>query len=187
MYHLNHTLIKIMKLKINNNKINIKKIVSLLAAALFILCILPFVSGCSVSTLIEESYQKEVLSDKLPYIKIDEKEIESISASDREMKKNYEFETDISIVENNIRDPFEPFYIDKEELEEKNVLILEKIYREDGVSYAEINFNNITYKQKKGDVFGNNNYRVEAINPTSVVLLKGDEIITIFIDQIFYD
>ena len=63
---MNHTLIKIMKLKINNNKINIKKTVSLLAAVLFILCIVPFVSGCSVSTLIEESYQKEKLSDKLP-------------------------------------------------------------------------------------------------------------------------
>ena len=176
-----------MKLKTNNNKINIKKTVSLFAVVLFILCIVPFVSGCSVSTLIEESYQKEELSDKLPSIKIDEREIESISASDREMKKNYEFETDISIVENNIRDPFEPFYIDKEELEEKNVLILEKIYREDGISCTEISFNNIVYKLEKQDIFGNNNYRVEAINPTSVVLLKGDEIITIFIDQIFYD
>lgn len=187
MYHLNHTLIKIMKLKINNNKVNIKKIAALAAAVLFALCMLSSVSGCSVRALIEESYQKEALPDKVPYIKIDEREIESISTGDVEMKKNYEFETDISIAEDSIRDPFEPFYIDKEELEEKNVLILEKIYREDEVSYAEINFNNITYKQKKGDVFGNNNYRVEAINPTSVVLLKGDEIITIFIDQIFYD
>lgn len=176
-----------MKLKINNNKINIKKIILSSAAVLFILCILQFASGCSVSTLIEESYQKEGTPGKLPSIKIDEREIESISASDRKMKKDYEFETDISIVEDSIRDPFEPFYIDKEELEEKNVLILEKIYREDDVSYAEINFNNIVYKLKKQDVFGNNNYRVEAINPTSVVLLKGDEIITIFIDQISYD
>ncbi len=175
-----------MKPKTNNSKINIKKTVSLLAAVLFILCMVPFVSGCSVSTLIEESYQKEGPPDKLPSIKIDEREIESISAGDGEMKKNYEFETDVSIVEDSIRDPFEPYYIDKKELEEKNVLILGKIYREDGVNYAEINFNNIVYILKKQDVFGNN-YRVEAINPTSVVLLKGDEIITILIDQIFYD
>ena len=169
----------------NNKKRNLK-IIKLLAAVVFSLCILSYVSGCSIVTLIEESYSKKESVEKVPHVEIDEDEINSIIIVDEEMKKSYDIETDISLPEIDSKDPFKPFYV-KDEEEEENVLILEKIYSEDGISYAEIKFNDNLYELEEDDPFGDNNYQVKVINPTSVVLLKGDEIITIFINQVYYD
>ena len=41
-------------------------------------------------------------------------------------------------------------------------------------------------KLKLNDLFGKI-YQIKAINAASVVLLKGDEIITLFINEIYYD
>ena len=169
-----------------NNKNRNLKIIKLLATVVFSLCVISYISACSAVTLIEESYLKKESIGKIPHVEIDEDEINSIIIVDEEMKKSYDIETDISLPEIESKDPFKPFYINDEE-EEKNVLILKKIYSEDGTNYAEINFNDYLYKLKEDDVFGNNNYQVKVINPTSVVLLKGDEIITVFINQIYYD
>ena len=54
------------------------------------------------------------------------------------------------------------------------------------MDYAEIKFNEFSYKLVETDVFAEI-YKVQAINENSVVLLKGDEIITIFLDQLILD
>jgi len=41
-------------------------------------------------------------------------------------------------------------------------------------------------KLKLNDLFGKI-YQIKAINADSVVLLKGDEIITLFVNEIYYD
>ena len=63
---------------------------------------------------------------------------------------------------------------------------LENIYTKDGDEYAEISLNEFQYLLKEGDIF-DVIYQIQSINPDSVALLKGDEIITLFIDEIKYD
>lgn len=167
----------------NCEKISEKKLLLLI---IILLLVLSFVSGCSINTMIEESYlEKEVVKD-VTNIDIDEGEIKSVKMIDEEMRKDYDVKTDVGLIKSDIKNPFKPFYVDEEELEEKNVLKLDKIYSEDGVKFIEIYFNNYLYKLKEGDAFASY-YQVKAINPTSVVLLKGDEIITIFINKVYYD
>lgn len=88
------------------------------------------------------------------------------------------------MIDASVRDPFKPFYIKDEEEEKKNILKLEKIYTRDGIEYAELSINDHSYLLK--DTFYDI-YLVQAINDTSVVLLKGDEYLTVFIDTVTYD
>lgn len=89
-------------------------------------------------------------------------------------------------MDDSVRDPFKPFYIKDEEEEEKNILKLERIYTEDGIEYAELSLNDYLYQLKEGDTLSDI-YLVQAINDTSVVLLKGDDIVTVFIGAVVYD
>jgi hypothetical protein len=171
-----------------NNNINNKKIRRLVAvfiAVISCIAIIPYISGCSIYNVIKESYTGREETLEAPEIEIDEEEIKEIGKSDMNIKKSYDIEGEINLVDESIRDPFKPFYIQDEE-EKKNVLKLEKIYSKDGVDYAEINLNDYTYKLKEGDPLSDI-YLVQVINPNSVVLLKGDDIITLFIDEVKYD
>jgi len=90
------------------------------------------------------------------------------------------------LIDASVRDPFKPFYIKDEEEEKKNILKLEKIYTRDGIEYAELSLNDYSYLLKEGDTFYDI-YLVQVINDTSVVLLKGDDIVTVFIGAVVYD
>lgn len=168
-----------------NNK-NIKKLAVIFVAVISCLAVVPYISGCSVYNIIKESFTGEEESLELPEVKIDEKEIEEIGKSDTGIKKSYDVEGEINLVDESIRDPFKPFYIQDGEEEEKNVLKLERIYSKDGVEYAEINLNDHTYILKEGDPLSDV-YLIQVINVNSVVLLKGDNILTLFIDEVKYD
>ena len=146
---------------------------------------LPYISGCSVYNIMKESYMGEEEALGLPEVEIDEEEIQEIGKSDMNIRKSYDVEGEINLADESARDPFKPFYIRDEE-EEKNILRLEKIYTKDTVEYAEINLNDYTYIIKEDDLLSDI-YLVQAINADSVVLLKGDEIINISIDEIIYD
>ncbi len=165
--------------------IKIKKLITIamivLSCTVLVLCI----SGCSVFDLIKETYFGEEESLELPQVEIDEGEINEIGKSDVDIRKSYDIESEISLIDESIRDPFKPFYIQEEE-EEKNILELEKIYSKDGIEYVEINFNDHTYKLKENDPLSDI-YLVKVINANSVVLLKGDEVLTLFLDIPVYD
>ncbi len=121
---------------------------------------------------------------KVPIIEIDEREIELIENIDEQLETSYQ--TEVEMVDTDaVRDPFKPYYITEEE-EKENVLLLETIYSEQGQWYAEIRFNEFLYKLAQGDVFANI-YMLEAVHENSVVLLKGDEIITLSLGQLLYD
>ena len=63
---------------------------------------------------------------------------------------------------------------------------LEDIYTKDGDSFAEVKLNDFTYLLTIGDIFLEI-YQIHAINDTSVVILKGDEVLTLFIGEMAYD
>lgn len=173
------------------NKIKINKDINFRTAAIIILTFIFMVisiSGCSVFTLIEKTYTAEKDEPVIPEVEIDESEINEIERSDENIRKSYDVENEIGIIDESLRDPFRPFYIseEKDEEEEKNILTLEKIYTKDGEEYAELNFNDYTYKLKEADTLADY-YYVQAININSVVLLKGDEVITLFIGIPLYD
>ncbi len=178
----------------NNNKkgnkiiiVKLKRIIIMCIAALFSVSVIIFASGCFVFGLFGEKSSEEDESLKVPEVEIDEREIEEIGKGEENMKKSYEAETDIDIIDESSRDPFKPFYISEEdEGEEKNILKLEEIFSKEGVDYADINLNDYTYKLKVGDTL-KDIYAVMAINDDSVVLQKGDELITLFIDIPLYD
>ena len=168
------------------NKNKIIEIIVIFLVAIFYVAAVPFISGCSVYTIIKESYMAEEEGLELPQIDIDEKEISGIGKVDIEIKKSYDPEEEINLMDDSVRDPFKPFYIKDEEEEEKNMLKLERIYTEDGIEYAELSLNDYLYQLKEGDTLSDI-YLVQAINDTSVVLLKGDDIVTVFIDTVIYD
>jgi len=89
-------------------------------------------------------------------------------------------------MDDSVRDPFKPFYIKDGEEEEKNVFELVIIYSEGGVEYADLFLNGYNYLLKEGDTLSDI-YLVLAINENSVVLLKGDDIVTVFINIVAYD
>jgi hypothetical protein len=171
--------------KFKRNK-NIKKQITTSAVILSCLLIMTLISGCTVLGLIKDSFTGKVETPEIPDIEIDEAEIDEIKKGDAERRKTYDIENEIILVDESLRNPFKPFYIQDEETEEKNILRLDKIYTLDGVEYVEINFNNYNYKLKKGDTLSST-YLVQAINVNSAVLLKGDEILTLFLDTPVYD
>lgn len=168
------------------NKNKILEIIVIFLVAIFYVAAVPFISGCSVYTIIKESYMAEEEGLELPQIDIDEKEISGIGKVDIETKKSYDIEEEINLIDDSVRDPFKPFYIKDGEEEEKNMLKLERIYTEDGIEYAELSLNDYLYQLKEGDTLSDI-YLVQAINDTSVVLLKGDDIVTVFIGAVVYD
>lgn len=170
---------------INKNK-KIAKLSIILIAIISCMVMVPYISGCSVYRIIKESYVGEEESLELPETEIDEAEIKEIGKGDIDIKKSYDIEGEINLVDESARDPFRPFYLQDEEEEEKNVLKLESIYTKDGIEYAEISLNDYSYKLEEGDPLSDS-YLVQVINSNSVVLLKGDDILNIFIDEIIYD
>lgn len=146
------------------------------------------ITGCSFTSIVKESYMSEEDELELPEVEIDEKEISEIGKEDIAIKKSYAIEEEIDLVDESIKDPFKPFYIEEEteEEEEKNIFELERIYITDGVEYAELSFNDHLYLLKENDLFGYY-YFVQAINETSIVLLKGDNTLTVFMDSVLYD
>ncbi len=162
-----------------------KMTVLILTALIFIAAALLF-SACSINKIIKESYGSEAASPELPEVEIDEEEISEIGKEDISIEKSYDVEGEVDFIDETVRNPFKPFYAKEEDEEGKNVFVLESIYIEDGIEYAELNFNDYLYKLKEGDPIAHI-YSVQAINETSVVLLKGDEILTLYIDQVKYD
>ena len=166
-----------------------KKIYVSIAASILLFIIVIISSGCSIQGIIEETYMSQDYIKEVPYVDIDEDEIKRMAYADGEMKESYEADESIILEEEDIRNIFEPFYLEdeKEDAEEKKDLLrLDKIYSENEVNYTELKLNDYLYRLKEGDIFGTI-YQVQVINSTSVVLLKGDEIITIFIGEVYYN
>jgi hypothetical protein len=161
---------------------NSKKILLSIA---FIFAAVLLISGCSINKMVRETYFNESPL-KIRDIDIDESEVESIKALEAEMEKGYDVKTEISSIADELNNPFEPFYIGQEDEDETNILILKSIYFEDGAGYCELKFNDFTYLLMVGDVF-NETYMVQSINESSVIILKGDEILTLLIDEMIQD
>ena len=165
----------------------VKKLMVFILTALVLTAAVLVFSACSINRIIRESYGSEVEGPEIPEVEIDEKEISEIGEEDIDIEKSYDVEGEVDFIDDTARDPFEPFYVKEEDdEEEKNVFVLEGIYIEDGIEYAELNFNDYLYQLKEGDPLAYI-YSVQAINETSVVLLKGDDILTVYIDQVKYD
>ncbi|MCD4670400.1 MAG: hypothetical protein K8S14_08135, partial [Actinomycetia bacterium] len=105
---------------------------------------------------------------------------------DVEMESSYDINQSISSIADELNDPFKPFYTIGEESTEKNIFILESIYTEGEDSYCELKFNDHIYLLTVEDIF-NETYMVQAINETSVIILKGDEVLTLFIGEMVHD
>ncbi len=155
-----------------------KIIVSALTAFLIIF----ISSGCGLAGLIGQEPEVEI--ENIPIIEIDETEIELIKNIDERLETSYEMSKD-TLSSEEVSDPFRPYYLGAEE-EKENTLFLEQIYSDDGAWYAEVKFNEFLYKLTPGDIFANI-YKLEVVHENSVVLLKGDEIITLSLGQLLYD
>jgi hypothetical protein len=176
-----------MKIKnITHRNVEIKKQLKAIAVIISFVFIIISVSGCSIFDMIIESYTGVVEIPEAPDIEIDDADISEIGKDGVDIRKSYDVDNEIGTMDESLRDPFRPFYITDEETGEKNALKVEKIFTKDAVEYVEINFNNYTYKLKEEDTLSDT-YLVQAINVNSVVLLKGDEILTLFLDIPIYD
>ncbi|MEE8324768.1 MAG: hypothetical protein V3R31_03860 [Candidatus Humimicrobiaceae bacterium] len=143
-------------------------------------------SSCSISDIVSETYSGGGESLRLRDIKIDDKEVESITVLEEEMEQSYDISKGISTIADELEDPFEPFFNTEEDNTQKNILMLEDITREDGIIFSEIKFNDYTYRLTEGDIFLGI-YQVQSINDTSVIILKGDEVLTLHIGEMIYD
>jgi hypothetical protein len=153
----------------------------------FSLLLVAYLSGCAILGVEDDPGSEENSTLEIPDVRIDEREIEEIGRGDENMKKSYEAETDIYIIDESARDPFKPFYASGgDEGDEKNIIKLENIYSKDKVYYADINVNEYTYVLEVADTLGDV-YVVMAINDDSVVLQKGDELLTLFMGVPLYD
>jgi len=170
--------------RIKNNK-NISKPVIAFISLLFCAVMITCISGCSIFGSIKGAFSGEEDSIEVPEIEIDDGEIKEISGSEENIKKSYVIENEISLIDASARNPFKPFYI-KEEEEEENILTLKGISRKDGMEYAELDFNGYTYNLRETETISDI-YLVQAINIDSVALLKGDEIVTLYIGIPVYD
>ena len=168
-----------------NNLMNTK--LKYLMTLLFLMPVLLLVlSSCSISNIVNETYSSGDESLKLRDIKIDDKEVESITVLEAEMEQNYDVSKGISTIADELEDPFEPFFITDEDNTEKNIFLLEDIGLEEGTSFSEIKFNDFTYRLTEGDIFLEI-YKIQSINDTSVIILKGDEVLTLHIGEMIYD
>jgi len=164
------------------------KLFLLLPVIVAVLILFPLLSSCSFGQLFYNFVADESISADIEKINLDENEIKSLKISDKTAEEMIDTSNEIKISSDKLRDPFMPFYFnpDSDGRSQKNKLSVEKIYSQDGIFYTEINLNDSVYKLKKDDLFGKI-YQVKAINADSIVLLKGDEIITIYINEIYYD
>lgn len=172
--------------KIISRNLEIKKQLKAMAAIISFVFIIIAATGCSIFDMIIESYTEVAEIPEVPDIEIDDAEVREIGKDEVDIRKSYDVDNETGIIDELLRDPFRPFYIIEEETEEKNTLKVEKIFTKDSVKYAEINFNDYTYKLKVEDTLSDT-YLVKAINVNSVVLLKGDEILTLFLDIPIYN
>jgi hypothetical protein len=142
-------------------------------------------SGCSLNRMVGSTYNNDP-SLTLRDIDIDEKEVESIKTMDDGMEKSYDISSDISSIADELDNPFKPFYAEEETDEVKNILILQDILFEDGIETCKIKFNDYTYILYESDTFFDI-YMVQSINESSVVILKGDELFTLYIGEMVHD
>lgn len=168
------------------NKNKIIEIIVIFLVAIFYIAAVIFIFGCSACAILEEAYMNEENGIELPQVEIDEKEISEIGKVDIEGEKSYDIEEEFNLIDESVRDPFKPFYIKDEQEEKKNMFKLEKIYTMDGIEYVDLSLNDYLYQLKEGDILSDI-YLVHAINPDSVVLLKGDDILYIFMGTVKYD
>jgi len=173
---------------VNKRKSFISKNIATIAI-IFLLSLIVnmLISGCSIFSIVNKAYSgTEEEPPVLPEVEIDEGEVKEISVSEENTKKSYIIENEVSLVDESTRNPFKPFYISDDDEEEENILTLSGISSKDGVEYAEIDFNGYIYNLKENDTLSDF-YLVQAINNDSVVLLKGDEIVTMYIGIPVYD
>ncbi|MFO7929524.1 MAG: hypothetical protein R6U35_07645 [Candidatus Humimicrobiaceae bacterium] len=143
------------------------------------------ITGCSSEQIVNQYLIKDIEIEDVPDINVDERKISDIERIGQEAGSSFEIETDILESEESIKDPFKPFYLNGED-EPENIIRLDAIYSKDEIDYIEVKFNDHVYKLKEEDVFAEN-FQVQAINENSAVLLKGDEIITLFLNEIYFD
>ena len=167
------------------NKNKIIGILEIFLVGIFYITVIIFISGCSAGAIFKEAYTGEENGMELPKVEIDEEEISEIGKGDMEGEKSYDPE-EFNLIDEPVRDPFKPFYINEEQEEKENIIKLERIYQEDGIEYADISLNDNLYKLVEGDVL-TDIYSVHAINPDSVVLMKGDVILQILLGEVIYD
>jgi hypothetical protein len=142
-------------------------------------------SGCSLNNLMRTTYDSGTTLT-LRDIDIDEKEAESIKTLGNEMEKSYDISQEISSIADELDNPFEPFYFEEETDGVKNILVLENIFYKDETEYCEIKFNDHTYILTLLDTF-QDVYMIKSINESSVIILKGDEVLTLFIGEMVHD
>lgn len=145
-------------------------------------------SSCSITTLLDNFNIIDSASSDTLKINLDENELKSLEITNQTIEEKIDTVNEIKISSEGIRDPFLPFFMNSKGKNEsqKNMLTVERIYSESSIFFVEINLNDAVYKLKIDDLFGRI-YQIKAINADSVVLLKGDEIITLFINEIYYD
>lgn len=177
-------------IKIYKDIKTISKIFKALPAISLALFLIISLGSCSIDRMLDETYLSQEEIEAVPDIEIDEYEISTITSTDDKMVKSFEAELELIPEEEGLEDPFEPFYYSGEEEageeEAENILILEKIYSLEGIEYADIELNGYMYKLAVGDIF-NKIYQLQVINDSSVVLLKGDSLLTLFLNEIYYD
>ena len=143
-------------------------------------------SSCTITTLLDNFKIIDSVSSDTIKINLDENELRSLEITNQTIEEKIDTVSEIKISSEGIRDPFLPFFMnsDSESKNQKNLLVVERIYSESSIFYVEINLNEAVYKLKLEDLFGKI-YHVKAINADSVVLLKGDEIITLFFNETY--
>ncbi len=168
------------------NNLKNKKLNILISVLFLIPILLLILSSCSISNIVSETYSSGDESLKLRDIKIDDREVESITVLEGEMEQSYDISKGISTIADELEDPFEPFFITNEDNTQKNILLLEAITTSEGNSFSEIKFNDFTYLLTEGDIFLEI-YQIQSINDTSIIILKGDEVLTLHIGEMIYD
>ncbi len=171
------------------NKLKRKiKFIFLLSVILLAFVIFTLISGCSLNQLFKDFIPDDNIYVDIEKINMDDIDVKSLEITDKAFDEKIDTSNEIKISSDKMRDPFMPFYLYPESDSEtlRNKLVVEKIYSQDETFYTEINLNDSVYKLKTEDLFGKI-YQVRAINTDSVVLLKGDEIITIYMNEIYYD
>ncbi len=168
------------------NNLKNKKLNILISVLFLIPILLLILSSCSISNIVSETYSSGDESLKLRDIKIDDREVESITVLEGEMEQSYDISKGISTIADELEDPFEPFFITNEDNTQKNILVLVAITTSEGNSLSEIKFNDFTYLLTEGDIFLEI-YQIQSINDTSIIILKGDEVLTLHIGEMIYD
>ena len=152
-----------------------------------ILFLLPLsLVGCMQFSLFDPGINDSDLKTRIKVEELDENDFNNQEILKEDINEKIDSSDEIKFTEE-IRNPFKPFYMKTQiEQDNQNQLSLENIYSDNEDLYAEIDVNSSTYKLKQGDQFAKI-YQVQAINEDSIVLLKGDELITIYMNEIYYD